>query len=52
MQPDSARWVGNRLAELLPIPLDVKAALLELSSPVERVEQVSQFVQQMIRAKR
>lgn len=50
-EPRSARWVGNRLAELLPIPLDVKAALLEMNSPVDRVAQVAQFVQQMIRSR-
>ena len=50
-EPHSARWVGNRLAELLPIPIDVKAALLELNAPVDRVAQVAQFVQQMIRSR-
>ena len=50
-EPRSARWVGNRLAELLPIPPDVKAGLLELNSPVDRVAQVAQFVQQMIRSR-
>ncbi|HZJ72221.1 MAG TPA: LON peptidase substrate-binding domain-containing protein [Planctomycetota bacterium] len=34
---DSASWVGARLAELLPLPLAERQALLELDDPVERL---------------
>jgi Lon protease-like protein len=34
---DSARWVGYRLAEVLPLPLPVKQKLLEMDDPVERL---------------
>jgi Lon protease-like protein len=35
---EDASWVGGRLAELLPIELDDKQALLELDDPVARLE--------------
>ena len=34
---DDAAWVGNRLAELLPLSLGDKQALLELTDPLERL---------------
>ena len=34
---DDAAWVGNRLAELLPLSLSDKQALLELTDPLERL---------------
>ena len=34
---DDAAWVGARLAELLPIELADKQALLELDDPIERL---------------
>ena len=34
---DSAKWVGYRLAEVLPLPLQAKQKLLELDDPVERL---------------
>ena len=34
---DDAAWVGARLAELLPIELAEKQALLELDDPIERL---------------
>ena len=34
---DDAAWVGNRLAELLPLSLADKQALLELTDPLERL---------------
>ena len=34
---DDAAWVGNRLAELLPLSLTDRQALLELSDPLERL---------------
>jgi len=30
---EDAAWVGNRLAELLPLPLHVRQALLEMTEP-------------------
>jgi Lon protease-like protein len=35
---DDARWVGNRLAELLPIAPEDKQALLELEDPLALLE--------------
>jgi Lon protease-like protein len=35
---EDAAWVGNRLAELLPIELADKQALLELEDPLARLE--------------
>jgi Lon protease-like protein len=35
---DDAEWVGNRLAELLPIDLTDKQALLEFEDPVARLD--------------
>jgi Lon protease-like protein len=38
---DSSAWVGARLAELLPLPLDAKQELLELSDAVGRLERLN-----------
>jgi uncharacterized protein len=35
---DDAAWVGSRLAELIPIGLVDKQALLELQDPIERLD--------------
>jgi uncharacterized protein len=35
---DDAAWVGSRLAELMPIELVEKQALLELQDPIERLD--------------
>jgi len=35
---DDAAWIGARLAELLPIELTDKQALLELDDPIERLD--------------
>ena len=35
---DDAAWIGARLAELLPIELAEKQALLELDDPIERLD--------------
>jgi uncharacterized protein len=35
---DDAAWVGARLAELLPVELAEKQALLELDDPIERLK--------------
>ena len=34
---DDAAWVANRLAEILPLALGDKQALLELADPLERL---------------
>jgi hypothetical protein len=34
---DDAAWVANRLAELLPLSLSARQALLELADPIERL---------------
>jgi Lon protease-like protein len=34
---DDAAWISNRLAELLPLELADKQALLELTDPLERL---------------
>jgi Lon protease-like protein len=38
---ESSAWVGSRLAEILPLPLDVKQRLLELGDARERLERVN-----------
>lgn len=44
---DDACWVGNRLAELLPIPLPVKQMMLELSDSKMRLGTMHQFLHRM-----
>lgn len=41
MRLDDAAWVGHRLAEILPLPLNEKQALLELDDPVQRLDQLA-----------
>ena len=41
---DDAAWVGARLAELLPIELADKQALLELEDPIERLDALMSVV--------
>jgi uncharacterized protein len=43
---DDAAWVGARYAELLPIPLDARQALLELTDWASRLEIVQRFLRQ------
>jgi Lon protease-like protein len=38
MRLDDAAWVGHRLAEILPIALPDKQALLELDDPLQRLD--------------
>jgi len=38
---DSASWIGARLAELLPLPLPERQALLELDDPAERLARLT-----------
>ncbi len=40
-QLGSAAWVGSRLAELLPLPLDAKQELLELTDARARLERLN-----------
>ncbi len=37
-RPDDAHWVGYRLTELLPLPVEEKQALLELPDPLSRLQ--------------
>jgi uncharacterized protein len=41
---DSCLWVGGRLAELLPLPLEAKQALLELDDARARLERLGALV--------
>jgi len=41
---DSSAWVSARLAELLPLPLEAKQALLETDNGRARLEQLDAFV--------
>lgn len=34
---DDATWVGYRLAELLPLPMETRQSLLEMDKPLERL---------------
>lgn len=43
---DDPAWVGARYAEILPIPLDAKQALLELDDPLSRLEIVQRFLRE------
>lgn len=38
---DDAAWVGGRLIELLPLPLELKQLLLEMPDPNERLERLA-----------
>ena len=35
---EDAAWIGNRLAELLPLPLHTRQALLEMNDPRQRLD--------------
>jgi uncharacterized protein len=41
---DDASWVGSRLAELLPLPVSLKQALLEMDEPVARLDVLAEFL--------
>ena len=45
-QLDDCQWVANRWCELLPLPLAQKQLLLELDSPLLRLELVWDYLQQ------
>ncbi|MBK8182353.1 MAG: LON peptidase substrate-binding domain-containing protein [Candidatus Competibacteraceae bacterium] len=35
---EDAAWIGNRLAEMLPLPLPLRQALLEMTEPRQRLD--------------
>lgn len=41
---DDAGWIGYRLAELLPLPLDQKQYLLQLDDPVQLLESLADML--------
>lgn len=41
---EDAVWLGYRLAEVLPLDLNNKQALLELTDPVERLDRIKKWV--------
>jgi Lon protease-like protein len=43
---EDATWVGARFAEVLPIPLDARQALLELTDWASRLEIIQRFLRQ------
>jgi hypothetical protein len=43
---DSASWVGYRLSEILPVPLQAKQKLLELEGSLSRLEVLQKFLEQ------
>ena len=43
-QFDDGAWVGNRLAEVLPLPLPLKQRLLELQDASVRLEKINQIL--------
>jgi len=43
---DEAGWVSSRLAEILPISLQDKQALLEMDDPLARIEQMAPLIRQ------
>jgi len=43
---DDASWVGFRLAEILPLRIDVKQMLLELTDPAMRLAVLHKFLRQ------
>ncbi len=44
---DDAAWVGNRLAELLPVAPERKQALLELADPLSVLAEVEELVKNL-----
>jgi Lon protease-like protein len=43
---DDASWVGYRLAELLPLPANIKQSMLEINDPEVRLSVLRQFLVQ------
>jgi uncharacterized protein len=46
MRLDDSSWVGNRIAEILPIPATQKQFCLELADPIERLDFLSPLAQE------
>ena|SRR5882757_5201067 len=46
-RPDDAAWVGNRLAELLPVAPERQQQLLELNDPLAVLAEVEQLLKQL-----
>ena len=46
-QYDCASWVSSRLAELLPIRLELKQYFLQLDDPLQRLERLSALMDEM-----
>lgn len=44
---DDASWIGYRLAELLPMALVQKQQFLQMTDPIERLEQISVIIAEM-----
>ncbi len=44
---EDAGWVGCRLAELLPLPLSEKQRLLQLTDPLQRLEQLYELAEKL-----
>ena len=45
-QFDSSVWVGNRLCEVLPVPMKAKQKLMELEDARTRLEIITQYLRQ------
>lgn len=45
-QLDSSVWVGNRLCEILPVPMKAKQKLMELDDAHTRLEIITQYLKQ------
>ena len=45
---DDASWVGNRLAEILPLPLPMKQALLEMNDADARLTALQLFIDERV----
>jgi Lon protease-like protein len=45
-QLDSSVWVGNRLCEVLPVPMKAKQKLMELDDAHTRLEIITQYLRQ------
>jgi Lon protease-like protein len=43
---DDASWVGYRLAELLPLPANIKQGMLEINDSDVRLKAIAQFLKQ------
>lgn len=45
-QLDSSTWVGNRICEVLPVPLKAKQKLMELDDAYTRLSIITQYLKQ------